>query len=358
MLVAVGDLQLGDSPTTVGYGFYSRYGGVGIDALFDQTQSAFQGADILFANLETTLAAPRKGEARRGVLQMRGESHFAADLEKVGFSVLNVANNHAVQHGNETFAMTVAAVREQGIACCGVRGQGEWTSEPVMLNVRGTTVGILGYCRRPRQYGDAVPPYAEGSDDAIRADVVRLRATGATVIVSLHWGEEFVTVPSRDEVATGRMIIDAGASLIIGHHPHVTRPVERHGSGIIAYSLGNFMGDMTWYRPFRHGLILRCSLQRNEAVAASVTSTRLGDDYRPRLLPGSDREPLADGQLEGMGAESYARAIADTWRRQRLAAYLYAVRRLPRTPWPILSQLVRDTISNKLSAIGARAPRG
>lgn len=348
---AVGDLQLGDSPTTVGYGFFSRYRGTALDPLFDETRGLIAGADVVFGNLETTLVAPAVGEKRRSALQMRGEPQFAAALRRVGFNVLNVANNHAVQHGDETFHRTVATVREAGIACVGVRGEGPWASEPALL--RGGRIGVLGYCQRPRQWGSAVPPYAEGTRAEICADVRRLRETGAIVIVSLHWGEEFVPVPSNEELRLGHDIIDAGATLILGHHPHVTRPAEFYKRGAIVHSLGNFMGDMTWYRPFRSGAIFRCRLSEDGVSDARITPTKLATDYRPRPeLP--ELAPLLTSDMRSMDETTYQRAIATTWRDQRLAGYIDLIAKLPRIPFPILVQLTTQTVKNKVAAVITR----
>jgi poly-gamma-glutamate synthesis protein (capsule biosynthesis protein) len=350
-LVAVGDLQLGDSPTTVGYGFFSRYQGHQIDELFADLQPSLRPADVLFANLETTLAPPPAGASGRDRLQLRGEPEFATALRRVGFTVLNVANNHAVQHGDDTFHQTVAWLRAEGIACCGIQGTDGWISEPVLLG--NGALGVLGYCLRPRQYGNAKPPYAEGSPDEICADVRRLKDSGAQVVVSLHWGEEFVPTPSRDEVEIAHRIIDAGATAIIGHHPHVVRPVERYGEGVIAYSLGNFMGDMTWYGPFREGAVLRCTIDATGRSDATVMSTRLRDDYRP-IPSGQHLSPVPSHSIQALGQVEYERAIAETWRRQRIAAYRSAVINLRRIPPRVLIQLVVQTLRNKITALVKR----
>jgi poly-gamma-glutamate synthesis protein (capsule biosynthesis protein) len=350
-LVAVGDLQLGDSPTSVGYGFYSRYAGASLESLLGGVRPALSNADVVFGNLETTLVPPTRGERRRTALQLRGEAAFATGMRHAGFDVVNVANNHAVQHGDDSFHATVAALRAAGIACCGVRGSSPWSSEPALLHRSNGVVGILGYCLRPRQYGAAVPPYAEGSRDEICRDVVRLRATGAVVIVSLHWGEEFVSTPSEEEVELGRAIIDSGAVLVLGHHPHVIRPVERYKSGVIAYSLGNFMGDMVWYAPFRRGLVLRCTLNEAGVVDSSLLTTTLQDDYRPVLSGEPPGTSIAPAQMQGLSATAYLRAIAETQRQQRVACYFGALRNLPRIPLTIIVQLTIDTVRNKAIAM-------
>lgn len=353
-IVAVGDLQLGDSPTTVGYGFYSKYRGKSLVPLFDATRASLAGADILFGNLETTLIPPPQGAHSRGRLQLRGEQPFAAALSEVGFAVLNVANNHAVQHGDETFHETVRTVRAAGIACVGVRGTGGWTTEPVRLTVDGGTVGILGYCLRPRQYGPGTPPYAEGDTASICADVRRLRAEGATVIVSMHWGEEFVALPSATEVEMGHAIIDAGAVAILGHHPHVTRPVELYKNTLIAHSLGNFMGDMTWHSMFRLGMVLRFTLDDAGVHDATTLDTFMTDGYTPIPAPGKHAAPVSGGPVEGLGPADYDRAVKETLQAGRVASYKAAVLNLPRTPIRILAQLVLQTLRNKAAGLLGR----
>lgn len=353
-VLAVGDLQLGDSPTTVGYGFYSRYRARPIANLLGVVRDSSKGTDVVFGNLETSLEAPRPGEASREGLQLRGDAAFARDLRAVGFTVMNVANNHATQHGVQAFHATVAALASAGIACCGIRGSNGWASDPAM--VLGGRVGVLGYCLRPRQYSPDVPPYAEGDRESIVTDVTRLAATGCSVLVSLHWGEEFVPAPSEDEVALAHAIIDAGARMILGHHPHVTRPVEQYRRGIVAYSLGNFIGDMVWYRPFRTGAIVRCTIDGASVKSAAISATHLQDDYRPVLTAEPAVPPMPSSELPVLTATEYANAIRRTWRRQRLASYRFALANAWRTPPRILLQLVADTLRNKLAPSRAQKP--
>jgi len=223
-VAAVGDLQLGDSPTSVGFGFGSRFADSDLTSVLDGIRPALR-ADVVFGNLEVPLSPRSSATSSLSSRQMRGDPRFAPMLRAAGFTVLNVANNHAVQHGVDAFHDSVAALRAAGIAPCGLRGAAPWASAPAILVANSVRVGILAYCLRPRQYGDAEPPYAEGSPDEIGADVRRVSADVDCVLVSLHWGEEFVPVPSVEEASFARSLIDAGATLILGHHPHVARPV-------------------------------------------------------------------------------------------------------------------------------------
>jgi gamma-polyglutamate biosynthesis protein CapA len=349
-VAAVGDLQLGDSPTSVGFGFGSRYVDSDLSSVLDGIRgSGALRADVVFGNLEVPLSARTTATSTLAARQMRGDPRFAPMLRAAGFTVLNVANNHAVQHGVDAFKDSLASLRAAGITPCGVRGAAPWASTPVTLVANGARVGVLAYCLRPRQYGVAEPPYAEGSPDEIRDDVARLRPDVDALLVSLHWGEEFVPVPSVKETEFARSLIDAGAMLILGHHPHVARPVERYGAGVIAYSLGNCVGDMVWYEPFRRGLLLQADIAGGMVTSASVRATRLARNYGPVVEPADVPLVRAD-EIGALSTADYEREIAQTWRDQRRAVYPYALAHLWRVPPAALGQLVGRTVRNKLRA--------
>ena len=348
-LAAVGDLMLGDSAVCVGYGFRSRYGDADPTRLFAGVKPLFEGAGLVFGNLETVLSLSGLDPSSLSSAQMRGSPSFARALRHAGFDVVSVANNHANQHGADAYDETVALLREAGVTPCGMRGTAPWCSEAAVLTRDGTRVGFLGYCLRPRQYGDGEPPFAEGTSFEILADVRRLRPSVDYVVVSLHWGEEFVPRPSAGEVALGRSIIDAGASLVIGHHPHVLRPVELYGAGVIAYSLGNFVADMVWQRRLREGALVRCTLAAGGVTDVEVTPTLIGDDFRP-AASGPTQRPTDELQ-GGMPESEYRRAVARSVRVQQLASYGYALANARRYPRPILTQLLTRTLRNKITGL-------
>jgi len=87
------------------------------------------------------------------------------------------------------------------------------------------------------------PAAAQHQEESIAAEIGAARARADLVIVTVHWGAEFRHEPSEKQRRLGRLMIDAGATLVLGHHPHVLQPVERYRGGIIAYSLGNLIFD-------------------------------------------------------------------------------------------------------------------
>lgn len=347
--VAVGDIMLGDSAICVGFGFHSRYP-ADATAAFAKVAPVLRSGSVVLGNLECLLTQVGRGRTRLGADQMRGDPEYARSLRSAGFTALSVANNHATQHGISAFEATVRGLEEADIACVGLRGEDEWCSKPVVQRTRGgLRVGILGYCWRPRQYESAVPPYAEGDVDAVVEDVQRLRKSTDAVAVSLHWGEEFVGVPSTSEVVAARRIIDAGASVIVGHHPHVLRPVERYGRGVICYSLGNFVTDMVWQRTLRVGGILECQLGNAAVVESRVSNVLVDDSYAP-ILQAVNVRPL-DEPVVGVPDADYLIAVERSVRRQRLAAYGYAIRHVIHYPPTVLAELIGTTFGNKFAML-------
>jgi poly-gamma-glutamate synthesis protein (capsule biosynthesis protein) len=355
-IAAVGDLMLGDSSIVTGWGFRSRHQSAHtLEAALAGARSYFQEATLVFGNLECVLSESGTVPGAWRTLQMRGLPAYARALRTSGFTVVNVANNHAMQHGRDAFDETVRTLEGEGLIVTGVRSDTEgYHARPARLGSGAASVGILGYCMRPRQYHpEAIPSYAEGTPEAILSDIDRLKRDVDAVVVSLHWGEEFVPTPAQTEVDLAHRIIEAGACLILGHHPHVARPVERHGSGLVAYSLGNFVGDMLWYRPLRHGLLLRCAVSRNGVAHPEVHDVRVGPDYAPEVEHRTARAWLTDAVV-GHSSTSYARAIRRSVRAQRRGAYRYVAARLHRFSPTVLWQLVRQTAANKLTALRQR----
>jgi poly-gamma-glutamate synthesis protein (capsule biosynthesis protein) len=350
-ILATGDLMLGDSAASPGFGFASRYGKTGLGAALTPVQGLLGSGDVVVGNLEVVLSRTGVRDDQYATRDMRGWPRFASELAAAGFTVLNLANNHALQHGPEVFEETRALLEAAGIRCSGIRGAPPWTSEPVRISTPdGTSFGFLGYCLRPRQYHrDLVPPFAEGDRQGILSDVRRLATEGGVLVVSLHWGEDYVNLPDETEVELARAIVDAGASLVLGHHPHVLRPVERWGRGVIAYSLGNFLGDQTWHRSLTHAGVLECTVQADELTESRFHPTRLRRDYSVTLEGPST--PIGVGAPATLSPESYRRQAVVKAREFRRAKHLHAIRNLWRSDLRLMAQLASRTLANRIDAL-------
>jgi hypothetical protein len=210
----------------------------------------------------------------------------------------------------------------------------------------------LAYCWRPRQYGTGTPAFAEGNVLEAEADVSRLRRECDAVIVSLHWGDEFLGAPADRQVAAAARMVDAGAALVVGHHPHVLGPIQRLQEGVVAYSLGNFSSDMLWMPELRLGGAIRCTLDGRRAASCSTNLVRVQDDFRSTVVEGE--VPTLKGT--GLTSSDYATAVHRTLRHQRRRSYVYALKNVHRFRAPVLVELLSRTVRNKLHALASGGP--
>lgn len=366
MLRAVGDITLGDHPLCVGFGAHSRYQGRSAGFAFEHVRSTLADADIVFGNLECTLST--SGLRRRSLhsVQMRGWPRYAEDLQLAGFTVLNVANNHSLQHGRTAFLESVRLLREHGIAVCGLHDGRFKHAEPVFIERKGLRVAFLGYSMRPRQYFADEPLYAEGFRDEMLEDIRDTRAQADCLVVSLHWGSEFIDRPSPEEVALAHLVVDAGADLIVGHHPHVLRGVGQCGRAPVVYSLGNFVCDMIWDERLRETAIMECRLSSAGASSIRMLPVRINDDYQPELLVGehcsvlSQRIEAMSSELQQEGEsppeiqEQYEQAAEAALRENRSLSHKYFLLHLHRYSPTLLVQQFLVWLSNRLTERGLK----
>ena len=201
-------------------------------------------ADIAFGNLEGVLVdggePGKKCSNPSACYRFRSPTHYARHYRDAGFDVLSLANNHARDFGEEGRTATMVALDRVGIAHSGRIG------EFASLDVNGLRIALLAYAVTRNSNMMLDYSYAE-------ENVAAFERTHDIVIVSFHGGaegrdvthvpfdeEEYYGEPRGDVVRFARMVVDAGADLVLGHGPHVVRAMERYNERLIAYSLGNF----------------------------------------------------------------------------------------------------------------------
>jgi poly-gamma-glutamate synthesis protein (capsule biosynthesis protein) len=335
-LVAVGDVSLGDHPMCVGRGIGSqlrRFGAGRPSYPFEYVERLFEGADLVFGNLETALGNHGLRPSDIQSLEMRGPEDGATRLRAAGFNVVNIANNHILQHGREAFDATVAALAQQGVAVVGVRQHGRPAAEPVLVERDGVRIAFLGYAFEPDRYFSGTPLYAFGPSCDIPAEVRAARAQADVVVCSMHWGDEFIRYPNSEMRRLGRAAIDAGAHAVLGHHPHVFQGVETYRDGVIAYSLGNFAFDMSWDPALRTGLTLRLTLTARGVSGMEPAFVTMADDYQPVPVEASSSrsfkeevDMLSARVLDSPTDAEYAREYAALVSRNRLQSYAHVLR--------------------------------
>ena len=244
-LAVVGDVMLG---RRVGDAI-NREGGGDYRYPFRHVRSYLREADIAVANLESPVSDRGEPIAKRIVFRV--PSRAIPALVDAGFDVASVANNHVLDYGPAAAEDTGRLLSDAGIRW-GALVPAEAKQEPVMLTVRGIRVGFLFYCDPSYIYSCAPeyrqfavrPPFA--TEETLVRDIRELKTKADILVVSIHWGTEYQHVrPESQTISRARWIIDQGADILIGHHPHVQHGVEIYKRGVIFYSLGNFVFDQS-----------------------------------------------------------------------------------------------------------------
>lgn len=296
-LKAVGDIGL-----NAGIGeLVARHGA---EHLFGPARESLGGADLLFGNLEMPLAPKEARAALPEVREtLRADPAHAAALRSAGFGILSLANNHIMDFGPAGMRATREALDGLGIRHAGAGEDLAEARRPAILHVSGLRIGLLAYARTGRHSATArAPGAAPLSEEMIVEDLARLAGRVELRVVSLHFGQVYSDYPEPADREMARRLIEAGADLILGHHPHVVQGVERRGRGLIAYSLGEFLFDPACGHIVsrvaadarRDTVVLSVTLTPDGVVAHALTPLRIGEDLRPAPPEGARAKEAAE----------------------------------------------------------------
>ena len=252
---------------------------------FAQT-AALLDADLSVGNLECPVAT--NGAAVDKIYTFRAEPSTLPRLREY-FDAVSVANNHSGDYGTAAFEETLTRLRGAGLPYFGGGHDSSQAHAPLFLKKRGLTIALLGYDEfHPRSF-EATPERAGVAwveEEQIVLDIARARAAGAQLVLPfLHWGWENEFAPSVRQRELARAMIDAGASAVIGAHPHVTQGVEMYRGKPIVYSLGNFAFDLLDRPENALGWQLRLVVDRHGVVSFSTTAIRIDVEGTPFPAP-------------------------------------------------------------------------
>jgi poly-gamma-glutamate synthesis protein (capsule biosynthesis protein) len=222
-------------------GHYECAAGPDVNLAFDGF-TLFHTADFSNVNLENPVTT--RGEKTAKQFNFRMHPRFVAALTAAGISTVNLANNHVYDYGPEGLEDTFRWLDSSGIRYVGAGRTSEAAHTPVEFRKGVHRVAVFGYYG-----GREAPPAGRHSGGVASRDLglvirdVRLaRERGASyIVVVLHWGTEKAEIPDASQRWFAHSLIDAGVDAVVGHHSHVLQGIERYHSGVIAYSLGNFV---------------------------------------------------------------------------------------------------------------------
>lgn len=291
-IAAVGDVLLHGRLQEQAYGSDE-----GFVSLWKGVEDLLQAADVTYANLEgptapgvnaygREVADPGKtldGTVYSSYPQFNYHPSLLADLMRSGVDVVSTANNHSLDRRSLGADRTIDQLEAVGLPYTGTRRKGDDQSPwHTITEVKGMRLAWLactyGTNGLPDDHNQVLWCFRDA--DAIEGMVKELsqREDIDAVLVTPHWGQEYKATPNRDQINLGHRLLDAGATAILGSHPHVLQPWERYTTadgrqGFLLYSLGNFVSGQRQLAR-RSTLLLYLGLRRGEDGRVSVSGAR------------------------------------------------------------------------------------
>ncbi len=254
-------------------------------------------ADLAFVNLESPFSD--RGPFVEAGMVFKAEPEMVDALEVAGIDIVSTANNHARDCGGYGVEYTLDWLGRHGIAVVGTAATAQRAHAVAILTRNGIRFGFLAYTydQSNGNHPDVDDRVAVMDTAAMRSDVANLKQRADIVIVSMHAGYEYSAVPNAQQKAFARAAIDAGARIVVGHHPHVIQPWELYGSGAIFYSLGNLVFDQVQRVETQHGQLAEVVFSGADMARAGVIPVDIVGTA-PRL-PGANSRAAASAARSG-----------------------------------------------------------
>ncbi|MDB4940223.1 MAG: hypothetical protein JWO40_648 [Candidatus Doudnabacteria bacterium] len=280
-LVAVGDIMLARN---VGVKIKEN----GVDYPFEKVKPYLQ-ADIVFANLECPITAGPP--VPTGSMIFHANPGDELGLQHAGFNIVSLANNHTMNFGNKGMLDTVSLLKMAGINYVGAGKDSAEASAPVYIEKNGIKFAFLGYNDPdvvPDNYFATVNKPGTNRLDIpkMQTAVKAAKQNADIVIVSLHSGIEYKT-PDQHQIDFDHAAIDAGAEMVLGHHPHVLQTVEKYHGKYILYSLGNFVFDQMFSLETRQSVITKTTFNKEGLEKIEFTPVMIYDYSQPQIVTDS-----------------------------------------------------------------------
>ena len=239
--------------------------------------------DILFGNLEGPISD--KGKDQGSIYSFRMHPDAIEGLRDAGFDVLSVANNHIGDWGISAIEDTLERLQSRSIIPVGAGPNAEEAYQSRVISKNGARVAYLAFSEFGTGFvktNEDAPGIAMIGDGEKMVESINDAHNYANiVVVSFHFGDEYKSEPNEYQQRTAKRAIDAGADIVVGHHPHVIQPLERYKDGYIAYSLGNFVFDQNFSEKTMTGAALEVVVANKKIKSVRYRTVLLNDPFQP-----------------------------------------------------------------------------
>jgi hypothetical protein len=300
LTVAAGGDVLGDRGVGI---FMDKNGG---EPVFAQVKPLFEWAQLAFVNLEGPIS-DKGARATWKEYTFRARPALLDALVSGGVDVVSLANNHSMDYGAKALLDTITRLDEAGVRYAGAGADAAAASAPALIKTPAGTVAFIAVT-------DIIPGGFAATSDSPGVNVTTpdrkklLAAVAAAdkkadfVIVSLHWGTEYAPRAGQDQQKLAHQLVDSGADLILGHHPHVIEGLELYRDRLIAYSLGDFVWDH-YSRETGETFVLQVTIPPSGPPSFKVVPVYLDSvSGIPAPVTGDDAEAILT-RLVGLSAD-------------------------------------------------------
>lgn len=300
--MAMGDIMIGR-----GVGARLRKAG-GYEKAFEKVAAFLNLGDVVFANLETPLTDSRHGLDNTRKIVLKAEPEAVVALTVAGINLISLSNNHILDYYEKGLFDTMELLDQNEIKHAGAGKNIEEARTPAIIEKNGLKIALFAYTSMAEltYAGKPYQNYAAGPEksglvqnryETIREDILKIRDEVDLVAVSLHWGVEdsFKVKPEQTELA--HRLIDDGADIILGHHPHQFQGIELYKGKPILYSMGNILFDQNDPENME-SFIIDMKYKGTELIEFDAIPVRIIDKSIVEIQTGSNAVGLLERQAE------------------------------------------------------------
>lgn len=273
---------------------------------FAKIASTTAAADLFIVNLESPFTIGGSHLVKTGSFSFNADPQMLAGLLTAGTDIATLANNHTINQGRKGIADTQKLLSDNAIAFTGAGLNETEARTPVIKEMGGIKIGFLAYAY-PDDYSiaDSSTAGLAGLDiPKMQADVKKLKPQVDLVIVTMHAGIEYVNKPNQQQKDFAHAAVEAGADLVVGHHPHWVQTTEIYQGKPILYSLGNLVFDQMWSTETQEGALAEVTLENKTIKAVKIIPIIIKDYGQAEIADAATaarilkRMGLSDAQMK------------------------------------------------------------
>ena len=236
-LLAVGDVLIHESVYKDAYN-ENTYD---FSHMFTKIEPILKNYDLKFCNQESTIGGSYLGIS--GYPSFNSPDEIGDEIVRLGFNLISLANNHVMDRGEDAVLYSNSYWKNKDVIIAGSYSNIEEMQNINIYEQNGIKYAFLAYTTSLNGYLTKEYLVNMYSDEKVKNDIEKIKDKVDLIIVSMHWGEEYINKPNNEQIRIANYLSGLGVNLVIGHHPHVVQPVTYINDTLVIYSLGNFISN-------------------------------------------------------------------------------------------------------------------